>query len=262
MIAAKSAEPHPKLPGTIYTAAEEVRKAGGEALPIACDIRSEEQVQQAIEKTVQEWGGIDILVNNASAISLTDTENTPVKKYDLMHQVNARGTWLVSKLALPHLKRAKNPHILNLSPPLSVETRWFEPHVAYTMAKFGMSFCVLGMAQEFRKYNIAVNALWPQTAIDTAAMAMIPGAGSATDKFRNVSIMADAAYAILCQNSREYTGNFAIDEQVVSAQGIKDLDVYANNPGTKDFFPDFFIPDNYKCRTPPKKVLKGPMAKL
>jgi citronellol/citronellal dehydrogenase len=203
-IAAKTSEPHPKLPGTIFSAADEIRAAGGHALPLVCDIRDEAQVKSAIERTVQEWGVIDIVVNNASAISLTSTEETPVKRYDLMHQVNARGTWMVSKLALPFLKKSTNPHILNLSPPLSIEARWFEPHVAYTMAKFGMSMCVMGMAGEFRGYGVAVNALWPKTAIDTAAMAMIPGAGD-TSKFRKPEIMADAAYAMLCQDSLTFS---------------------------------------------------------
>lgn len=262
VIAAKSAEPHPKLPGTIYTTADEVKSAGGHAHPVICDIRSEDQVKKAIESTVSLWGGIDIVVNNASAISLTETESTPVKKYDLMHQVNARGTWMVSKYALPYLKKSNNAHILMLSPPVSTDPQWFEPHTAYTMAKMGMSFAVLGMAGEFKKYNIAVNALWPKTAIDTAAMAMIPGTAGANSKFRKSTIMADAAYAILCQGSREYTGNFTIDEDIVLSQGIKDLDIYANVPGTKDFFPDFFIPENYTFKHPPKKVLVNATAKL
>lgn len=237
-------------------------KAGGEALPIVCDIRDEEQVKAAIQQTVQKWGSIDIVVNNASAIMLTDTENTPLKRYDLMNQVNARGTWLVSKHCLPHLKKASNPHILNLSPPLTFEERWFEPHVAYTMAKFGMSMCVLGMAGEFRKYGIAVNALWPRTAIDTAAMAMIPGAEEMSSQLRKCEIVADSAYVILNQDSKSYTGNFAIDDDVIRSQGIKDLDVYSVVPGTKNFMPDFFIPDNHKTNPPPKKVLKQATAKL
>lgn len=249
------------MPGTIYTAAEEIEKAGGKALPITCDIRDEEAVIKAIQKTVDHFGGIDIVINNASAINLTDTESTSMKRYDLMHQVNARGTYVVTKHAVKHLKKAKNPHVLVLSPPLSYESRWFEPHVAYTMAKFGMSMCVSGWAGEFRSDGIAVNALWPRTAIDTAAMQMIPGAED-TSKFRKVEIMADAAYAILCQDSKSYTGNFCIDDEVILSQGIKNLDVYSVVPGTKDFFPDFFIPDNYKFKLPPLKVLKGPTSKL
>ena len=255
-IAAKTDTPHPKLPGTIHSAAEECRQAGGEALPLMCDIRDEEQVIKALKETADKWGRIDVVVNNASAISLTSTEDTPAKRYDLMNQVNARGTWLVSKHALPYLLKSDNPHILMLSPPLTFEQRWFEPHVAYTMAKFGMSMCVLGLSGEYgQKYGIAVNALWPRTAIDTAAMAMVPGVADERSKLRRPEIMADAAFVILSQNSREYTGQFAIDDDVVKSQGVHDLDHYAVTPGTTDFFPDFFIPDHHEFQLPPRKVL-------
>jgi citronellol/citronellal dehydrogenase len=239
-IAAKTAEPHPKLPGTIYTAAEEVEKAGGRALPLVCDIRSEEQVVDSIQKTVDKFGGIDIVVNNASAISLTNTEQTTVKRYDLMHSVNSRATWMVSKYAIPHLKKSNNPHILNISPPLDMRTKWFAPHVAYTMAKFGMSLCVLGMAGELREAGIAVNALWPVTVIETAALRMIEGA-EGHPGHRKPEIMADAAHAILVRPSREFTGNFCIDEIVLRELGVTDFDKYAVVPGTKDFQLDFFI---------------------
>jgi citronellol/citronellal dehydrogenase len=238
-IAAKTAEPHPKLPGTIYTAAEEVEKAGGRALPLICDIRDEEQVKAAIQKTVDTFGGIDIVVNNASAISLTDTEHTPVKRYDLMHGVNSRATWMVSKYAIPHLKKSSNPHILNIAPPLDMSPKWFAPHVANAIAKIGMSLCVLGMAGELREAGIAVNALWPLTAIDTEALRMIEGADGRFG--RKPEIMADAAHAILIRPSRQFTGNFYIDEIVLRELGVTDFDKYAVVPGTKDFQLDFFI---------------------
>jgi citronellol/citronellal dehydrogenase len=238
-IAAKTAEPHPKLPGTVYTAAEEIEAAGGKALPCVVDIRHEEQVEAAVAKTVETFGGIDILVNNASAISLTGTLHTPMKRYDLMHQINTRGTFLCSQKCLPHLLKADNPHILNLSPPLNMETRWFAPHVAYTMAKFGMSMCVLGMAGEFKDQGVAANALWPKTAIDTAAVRMLAGDAGAKSS-RRPSIMADAAHWILTQNSRELTGNFFVDEDVLRDSGVTDFDPYAVEPG-HPLMPDFFI---------------------
>jgi citronellol/citronellal dehydrogenase len=240
VIAAKTAEPHPTLPGTVYTAAEEVEKAGGKALACIVDIRFEDQVEAAVAKAVETFGGIDILVNNASAIMLSDTLSTPMKRYDLMHSVNTRGTFLCSQKCLPHLLKADNPHILNLSPPLNMETKWFAPHVAYTMAKFGMSMCVLGMAGEFKDRGVAANALWPKTAIDTAAIRMLLGAASSKGA-RKPSIMADAAHWILTQNSRELSGNFFIDEEVLAERaGVTDFDAYAVDPSQK-LFPDFFV---------------------
>jgi citronellol/citronellal dehydrogenase len=239
-IAAKTAEPHPRLPGTVYTAAEEIEAAGGKALPCVVDIRFEDQVQAAVDKTVETFGGIDILINNASAIMLTSTLAAPMKRYDLMHNVNTRGTFLCSKLCIPHLKKADNPHILNLSPPLNMETRWFKNHVAYTMAKFGMSMCVLGMAGEFESDGIGVNALWPRTAIATAAVKNLLGGEDSVKRSRKPEIMADAAHAVLCRPSGETTGNFFIDDEVLAAEGGTDLDQYAMAPG-HDLIPDFFI---------------------
>ncbi|KAJ1351417.1 hypothetical protein KIN20_007414 [Parelaphostrongylus tenuis] len=253
VVAAKTSTPHPKLPGTIYTAAEEIEKAGGKALPCVVDVRDEASVQNAVEKAVKTFGGIDILVNNASAISLTNTEETQMKRYDLMHSINTRGTYLMSKLCLPYLKQGKNPHILNISPPLLMEARWFSNHVAYTMAKYGMSMCVLGMHEEFRPYGIAVNALWPLTMIWTAATDMLSG-GSGAAGSRKPEIMADAAYAMLSKNSRDYTGNFAIDEDVLRAEGVTDFKKYAVDPDTP-LSADFFIPniENY-----PQTFLQSP----
>ena len=239
VIAAKTTEPHPKLPGTIFTAAEEIERAGGKALPYQTDIRDEDQVMRAVEAAVERFGGIDILVNNASAISLTGTEETPMKRFDLMMGINLRGTYLCSRACLPHLRRAKNPHILTLSPPLNLNPRWFAPHVAYTIAKYGMSMCVLGMAEEFRKDGIAVNALWPRTTIATAALQIIPGARP--EAGRTPDIMADAAYTILTRDARQCTGNFFIDDEVLASAGVKDLDRYAVTPGNRDFLPDFFV---------------------
>jgi citronellol/citronellal dehydrogenase len=241
VIAAKTAEPHPKLAGTIYTAAEEIEAAGGKALPCVVDIREESLVQAAIDKAVETFGGIDILVNNASAINLTSTLHTDMKRYDLMHNINTRGTFLTSKLCIPHLKKSENPHILNLSPPLNMEARWFGPHVAYTMAKFGMSMCVLGMAEEFKSDGIAVNALWPRTAIATAAIQMV-GGDAMMKACRHPEIMADAAYEILCKDSKESTGNFFVDDDVLRAAGQteEDLAQYAVTPGGT-LAPDFFI---------------------
>ncbi|XP_036450251.1 LOW QUALITY PROTEIN: hydroxysteroid dehydrogenase-like protein 2 [Colossoma macropomum] len=239
VIAAKTAEAHPKLPGTIYTAAEEIEAAGGKALPCIVDVRDEKQISDAVENAVKKFGGIDILVNNASAISLTGTLDTPMKKVDLMLGINLRGTYLTSKLCIPHLLKSKNPHILNLSPPLNLNPVWFKNHTAYTMAKYGMSMCVLGMAEEFRG-SIAVNALWPRTGIQTAAMDMLGGSGIAK-QCRKVEIMADAAYAILCKPV-SYTGQFIIDEDILKKEGIKDFDVYAVEPG-HPLLPDFFLDD-------------------
>jgi len=242
-IAAKTIEANPKLPGTIFTAADEIRAAGGTAFPIQCDIRDEEQIDHAISEASDEFGGIDILINNASAINLTRTEQTPTKRFDLMFDVNVRGTFLTSQAAIPHLRKSaqegRNPHILNLSPPLSLNPKWFKNNLAYTMAKYGMSMCVLGMSEEFRRDGIAVNALWPRTAIDTAALAMIPGIDLAT--CRKPEILADAAYAILNRSSRDCTGNFFIDDEVLASEGITDLDHYSVVPGTKDFLTDFFL---------------------
>jgi citronellol/citronellal dehydrogenase len=237
-IAAKTVEPHPKLPGTIFTAAKEIEAAGGKALPLQVDIRDERQVFDAVDKTADTFGGIDILVNNASAINLTGTLETPMKRYDLMQGVNARGTFLCSQACIPHLKKAANPHILTLSPPLSMKARWFAPHVAYTMAKYGMSMCVLGMAEEFRPAGIAVNALWPRTIIATAALQMIPGVKG--ELGRKPEIMADAAHVILMRPSRAHTGNFYIDEDVLASAGITDLAKYAVKPGAP-LLPDLFL---------------------
>jgi citronellol/citronellal dehydrogenase len=229
VIAAKTTEPHPKLPGTIFTAAEEIERAGGKALPYQTDIRDEDQVMRAVEAAVERFGGIDILVNNASAISLTGTAETPMKRFDLMMGINLRGTYLCSRACLPHLRRAKNPHILTLSPPLNMNPRWFGPHVAYTIAKYGMSMCVLGMAEEFRKDGIAVNALWPRTTIATAALQIIPGAQP--EAGRTPEIMADAAHAVLARDSRSLTGRFLIDEDVLREAGVTDFERYAVKRG-------------------------------
>jgi len=250
-IAAKTAEPHPKLPGTIYTAAEEIEKAGGTALPVLCDIREEEQVAAAVAATVEKFGGIDVCVNNASAIQLTGTLETDMKRYDLMHHINTRGTFLVSKTCIPHLKSAANPHILNLAPPLDMKAKWFKNHVAYTMAKFGMSMCTLGMSAEFARDGIAVNSLWPLTAIDTSAVRNLLGGETVASMSRSPDIMADAAYAILNRPSREATGNFYIDEEVLRAEGVTDFSHYA--PGAKGpLAGDFFVPDEVFERTDTK----------
>ena len=225
VIAAKTGTPHPKLPGTIHTAAAEVEAAGGKALPLIVDIRFEEQVYRAVEQAVARFGGIDILVNNASAIGLTGTLETPMKRFDLMMGVNVRGTFLCSQACLPHLKQSANPHILTLSPPLDMRPQWFAPHAAYTISKYGMSMCVLGMAEEFREVGIAVNALWPRTIIATAALQVIPGAES--ERGRTPEIVADAAWHILTGSSRSTTGNFFIDDEVLAATGITDLSRYA-----------------------------------
>ncbi len=238
VIAAKTDEPHPKLEGTIHTAAAEIEAAGGVALPVVCDIRHEDQVYAAVERAAGRFGGIDILVNNASAISITGTLETPMKRFDLMMGINARGTFLCSQACIPHLRKAANPHILMLSPPLDMRAKWFAPHVAYTMAKYGMSMCVLGMAEEFRGDGIAVNALWPRTVIATAALALIPGVELANG--RKPEIVADAAWQILTQDSRTTTGNFFIDDEVLRDAGATDLSGYARTPGTT-LLPDLFI---------------------
>ena len=239
VVAAKTTEPHPKLPGTIYSAAQEIEAAGGKALPLMVDIREESQVLAAVAKTVETFGGIDILINNASAISLTGTLETPMKRYDLMHQINTRGTYLCSQACLPHLKKAQNPHILNLSPPLNMTAHWFKNHVAYTMAKYGMSMCVLGMAAEFADEGVAVNALWPRTAIATAAINMIGGPAMLAG-CRTVEIMADAAHLILTRDSRHCTGNFFLDEDLLREAGTTDFERYSMTPGAT-LIPDFFL---------------------
>ena len=242
-IAAKTSDPNPKLPGTIHSAAEEIRAAGGTALPIQCDLRDEAQIAAAVTQAAETFGGIDILINNASAINLTPTEATPAKRFDLMFDVNVRGTFLTSQAAIPHLRASaeagRNPHILTLSPPLSMKAKWFQHHVAYTMAKYGMSMCVLGMSEEYRKTGIAVNALWPRTAIDTAALQMIPGIDTAT--CRTPEILADAAYVILNRASKDCTGNFFVDDEVLASVGVTDLGKYSVVPGTTDFLLDFFL---------------------
>ena len=240
IIAAKTAEPHPKLPGTIYSAAEEIEAGGGRALPVICDIRDDTAVKAAVAAGAEEFGGIDICVNNASAISLTPTLQTPMHRYDLMHQINTRGTFLVSKTCLPHLLGSDNPHILNLSPPLNMVEKWFKNHVAYTMAKFGMSMCVLGMAGEFREQGVAVNALWPRTAIATAAIKNLLGGEDMINRSRKPEIMADAAHFILTQPSREFTGNFCIDDEIMERAGVTDLTPYAVDPSL-ELMADFFV---------------------
>ena len=240
VIAAKTADPHPKLPGTIHTAAEEIEKAGGRALACVVDVRSEDQIQAAVQAAVTKFGGIDILVNNASAIQLTGTVETAMKRYDLMHQINTRGTYACSQACIPHLLKAANPHVLNLSPPLDMQEKWFAPHTAYTMAKFGMSMCVLGMAGEFRPAGIAFNALWPRTVIGTAAVQNLLGGDATIRGSRTPEIMADAAYAILTRPSRECTGNFFVDDDVLRSVGVTDLSKYQTVPGA-DLIPDFFV---------------------
>ena len=241
VIAAKTTEPHPKLPGTIFTAADDVRAAGGEALPIHVDVRDDAQVEHAVQQAVEAYGGIDVLVNNASTISLTGTLETPMKRFDLMHQVNTRGTFLCTQKCLPHLKRAPNPHVLNIAPPLNLDPRWFAPHAAYTISKYGMSLCVLGMAEEFRTEGIAFNALWPRTAIDTAAIVYLGGPAIA-GRCRKADIVADAAHAILTRDSRTCTGNFFIDDEVLRDAGVTDFTQYREKGvAERDLVPDFFV---------------------
>ena len=252
-IAAKTAEPHKHLPGTIYSAAEDIEKAGGKALPLIVDVREEASVYEAVEKTVAAFGGIDICVNNASAIQLTGTLATEMKRYDLMNQVNARGSYLTSKACIPHLKKAANPHVLMLSPPLDMSPKWFQGHVAYSMAKFGMSMCVLGMAEEFREDGIAFNALWPRTGIATAAIQFALAGEEGMKACRTPEIMADAAHAIFEKPSREFTGNFLIDDSFLYGEGVRDFDKYRVDP-TARLMPDFFVPESSK---PPPGVVVG-----
>jgi citronellol/citronellal dehydrogenase len=247
-VAAKTAEPHKHLPGTIYTAAEEIEMAGGQALPLIVDVRDEASVMRAVEKTAERFGGVDICVNNASAIQLTGTLETDMKRYDLMHQINTRGTYLASKACIPYLKRAENPHVLMLSPPLDMQARWFQNHVAYTMAKFGMSMCVLGMAEEFRNDGVAFNALWPRTGVATAAIEFALGGEEALRTCRTTDIMADAAYIVFNRPARECTGNFFIDDILLYEAGERDFDKYRVDP-SKDLMPDFFVPAD--CALPP-----------
>lgn len=239
VIAAKTVTAHPKLPGTVYTAAQEIEQAGGQCLPCVVDIRDDQAVQKSVEEAVEKFGGIDILVNNASAISLTGTLETEMKRYDLMNSINTRGTYACSRACLPYLKQSKNPHILNISPPLNMKPIWFKNHTAYTIAKYGMSMCVLGMAEEFRNDGVAVNALWPKTGIATAAIKML-GGDELMNQSRKPDIMADAAYVILTRNSRSYTGNFAIDEEALREVGVTDLEDYSWVKGA-NLIPDYFV---------------------
>jgi citronellol/citronellal dehydrogenase len=257
-VVAKTAEPHPKLPGTIFTAAEEIEQAGGKALPIMCDIREEAQVAAAIEQTVAKFGGIDICVNNASAISLTGTLATDMKRYDLMNQINARGTYMVSKYCIPHLKRAANPHVLMLSPPLDMAAKWFKGHTAYTMAKFGMSMCVLGMSAEFADDGIAFNALWPRTGVATAAIRFALAGDEGMKHCRTPEILSDAAYMIFNKKAKDFTGNFLIDDTFLAAEGVTDFDRYRVDP-TKDLMLDFFVPDSIPL--PRGVFLKAPASR-
>lgn len=240
VIAAKSVEENPKLGGTIYSAAEEIEAAGGRALAVQCDIRFEEQIQNVVNKTVETFGGIDILINNASAISLTTTEQTETKRFDLMHSINVRGTFLVTKTCIPHLKKAANPHILTLSPPINLDPKWFDKHVAYTLTKYNMSMMTIGWAKEFAKEKIAANSLWPRTTIDTAAVRNLLGGAMLANMSRTPDILADAAYYILSKPSTECTGNLFIDEQVLAAEGITDLEKYSVVPGGK-LYNDLFV---------------------
>jgi citronellol/citronellal dehydrogenase len=252
-IAAKTAEPHPKLEGTIFSAAEAIEKAGGKALPLIVDVRDEANVLEAVEKAAAKFGGIDICVNNASAISLTGTEATDMKRYDLMNQINARGTFLTSKACIPYLKRSTNPHVLMLSPPLDMNSRWFAGHVAYSMAKFGMSMCVLGMAEEYRADGIAFNALWPRTGIATAAIRFALAGDEGMKQCRTVEIMADAAHAIFVKKARDFTGNFLIDDSFLYDEGVRDFDQYRVDK-TARLMPDFFVPES---SVPPPGVVIG-----
>jgi citronellol/citronellal dehydrogenase len=240
VVVAKTAEPHPKLPGTAYTAVEEIEAAGGKGLACITDIRFEDQIQVAVEQAVATFGGIDILVNNASAIHLAGTLDTSMKRFDLMYSINTRGTLLTSKLCLPFLLKAENPHILNLSPPLNMDPKWFAPHLSYTMSKYGMSLCVLGMAEEFKEQGVAVNALWPRTVIATAAVQNLLGGDQAMKCCRKAEIVADAAYSVLTRKSRECSGNFFVDDEVLAAAGVTNLDQYVATPG-QELLPDLFL---------------------
>jgi citronellol/citronellal dehydrogenase len=255
-IAAKTAEPHKHLPGTIYSAADEVERRGGNALPLVVDVRDEASVSAAVAQTVERFGGLDICINNASAIQLTGTLATDMKRVDLMHQVNARGSYLVSKLCIPHLKRADNPHVLMLSPPLDMKPRWFQGHVAYTMAKFGMSMCVLGMAEEFRSDGIAFNALWPRTGIATAAIQFALAGEEGMRSCRTPEILADAAYAIFHKPARTFTGHFLLDDTFLYEEGVRDFDGYRVDP-SRPLMPDFFVPED---ALPPPGVSLAPVA--
>jgi len=257
VVAAKTTEPHPKLDGTIYTAAEEIEAAGGKALPLIVYVREEESVASALSKAAETFGGIDILINNASAINLSNTEKLEMKRYDLMNSINARGTFMTTKLALPYLKEAINPHVIMLSPPLDMSTHWFAPHVGYSIAKYGMSLCVLGFAGEFKKYGIGVNALWPRTTIATAAVGNLLGGDSMMRASRTPDIIADAAHAILTKNAREFTGNFLIDDTFLAGEGIRDFDHYRVD-GSVALVPDFFVPGNMP---PPECVNLNPIKK-
>lgn len=254
-IAAKTAEPHPKLPGTIYTAAKEIEAAGGQALPVICDIREDDQVEAAVAKTIERFGGIDICINNASAVMPTPMLHTPMKRYDLMNDVNTRGTFLVSKMCAPYLKKGTNPHILSLAPPLDMDPKWFGPHVAYTIAKMGMSMVMLGLARELQPAGIAANSLWPLTAIDTAAVRNVLGGDSVASRSRTPEIVADAAYEILTQDPVECTGNFFIDEEVLREAGVNDFEKYKADPSADGpLMRDFFVPDAAAKRLPTETV--------
>jgi len=257
VVAAKTAEPHPKLDGTIYTAAEEIEAAGGKALPLIVDVREEDNVAAALSKANETFGGIDILINNASAINLSNTEKLEMKRYDLMNSINARGTFMTTKLALAYLKKASNPHVIMLSPPLDMSTHWFAPHVGYSIAKYGMSLCVLGFAGEFKKYGIGVNALWPRTTIATAAVGNLLGGDAMMRASRTPEIIADAAHAILTKNAREFTGNFLIDDTFLAGEGVRDFDHYRVD-GSVALVPDFFVPANMP---PPECVNLNPIKK-
>lgn len=252
-IAAKTAEPHPKLEGTIYTAAAEIEAAGGKCLPLMVDVRDEQSVAEAIAKTAETFGGLDIVVNNASAISLTNTQMTDMKRYDLMHQINTRGTFMVSKYAIPHLEKAENPHILMLSPPLDMKMHWFAPHLAYTMAKYGMSMCVLGLAGELAPKGIAVNALWPRTTVATAAVKNLLGGDKMVQASRTPEMLADAAYMVFNKPSRSFSGNFLIDDNFMAGEGVTDFTPYRVDPSVP-LMPDFFVPEEIK---PPQGVKGG-----
>ena len=252
VLVAKTVEPHPKLPGTIYTAAEEIENIGGNCLPLKCDIRFEEEVGQSVEKTIEKFGSIDFCINNASAIALFQTDTTDMKRYDLMHDINTRGTFLVTKLCLPFLKKSNHAHILTLSPPIDIDDKWFAPHVAYTISKMGMSLLTLGHAKEFKKFSIGVNSLWPLTSIDTAAVRNILGGETTAKSSRSVEIVADAAYQILSSDPKNCTGNFFIDEVVLRDSGVKDFEKYRLS--SQDLLRDFFISDEIANNLPTKTM--------